>query len=220
MWFLFQRAGSPDAVSVAFAAGEPCGCLTALEPSTAWWRWARTCASGHVEGCAAPGGRAAHRLVAYPALLQRDKFEPVLQKLTELGVAAIVPLITVGARAPARPTTRQTALAGDPARSGRAMRPRHRAALVPASLFEQAMAAAEGTVLHGLRRRAPAHATRCPDASSRVTTSRASSQEVVVAFVSRAGNGDLTARVVHVFVGPEGGFSPDEVTCAQHAART
>ena len=34
------------------------------------------------------------RLVVYPALLQRDKFEPVLQKLTEIGAAAIVPLLT------------------------------------------------------------------------------------------------------------------------------
>ena len=33
------------------------------------------------------------RLVAYPALLQRDKFEPVLQKLTEIGAAAIVPVL-------------------------------------------------------------------------------------------------------------------------------
>jgi 16S rRNA (uracil1498-N3)-methyltransferase len=30
----------------------------------------------------------------YPALLQRDKFEIVLQKLTEIGAAAIVPVVT------------------------------------------------------------------------------------------------------------------------------
>jgi 16S rRNA (uracil1498-N3)-methyltransferase len=34
------------------------------------------------------------RLVAYPALLRREKFETVLQKLTELGVHAIVPMLT------------------------------------------------------------------------------------------------------------------------------
>src|SRR5207248_5192533 len=34
------------------------------------------------------------RLVVYPSLLQRDKFEVVLQKLTEIGAAAIVPVIT------------------------------------------------------------------------------------------------------------------------------
>jgi 16S rRNA (uracil1498-N3)-methyltransferase len=34
------------------------------------------------------------RLIAYPSLLQRDKFEIVLQKLTELGVHAIVPVLT------------------------------------------------------------------------------------------------------------------------------
>ena len=35
------------------------------------------------------------RLIVYPALLRREKFEPVLQKLTELGATAIVPLLTV-----------------------------------------------------------------------------------------------------------------------------
>ena len=34
------------------------------------------------------------RLVAYPSLLQRDKFEVVLQKLTEIGAAAIVPVLS------------------------------------------------------------------------------------------------------------------------------
>ena len=43
------------------------------------------------------------KLVMYPALLQRDKFEPVLQKLTELGAAAIAPVITARMVAPLRP---------------------------------------------------------------------------------------------------------------------
>src|SRR6266568_802909 len=34
------------------------------------------------------------KLVACPALLQRDKFESVLQKLTEVGVTTIAPVIT------------------------------------------------------------------------------------------------------------------------------
>ncbi len=34
------------------------------------------------------------QLTAYPALLQRDKFESVLQKLTEVGVGSIVPVLT------------------------------------------------------------------------------------------------------------------------------
>jgi 16S rRNA (uracil1498-N3)-methyltransferase len=34
------------------------------------------------------------RLIAYPALLQRDKFEAVLQKLTEIGAFAIAPMLT------------------------------------------------------------------------------------------------------------------------------
>jgi 16S rRNA (uracil1498-N3)-methyltransferase len=34
------------------------------------------------------------QLIAYPALLRREKFETVLQKLTELGVQTIVPMLT------------------------------------------------------------------------------------------------------------------------------
>jgi len=33
-------------------------------------------------------------VIAYPALLQRDKFEQVLQKLTEVGVGCVVPVVT------------------------------------------------------------------------------------------------------------------------------
>jgi 16S rRNA (uracil1498-N3)-methyltransferase len=46
-----------------------------------------------VERCVQPP-EPRHTVVAYPALLQRDKFEVVLQKLTEVGVAAIAPVLT------------------------------------------------------------------------------------------------------------------------------
>src|SRR5690349_9752340 len=49
---------------------------------------------GRVVGSEAQPPEPRTRVVAYPALLQRDKFESVLQKLTEVGVAAICPVIT------------------------------------------------------------------------------------------------------------------------------
>jgi len=50
------------------------------------------------------------RLVVYPSLLQRDKFELVLQKLTEVGAAAIAPVLS------ARALVRQPPDAGRQAR--------------------------------------------------------------------------------------------------------
>src|SRR5437762_10948831 len=49
---------------------------------------------GRVVGHSPHASEPKTRLVVYPALLQRDKFEPVLQKLTEIGAAAIVPVVT------------------------------------------------------------------------------------------------------------------------------
>jgi 16S rRNA (uracil1498-N3)-methyltransferase len=46
-----------------------------------------------VERCAQPP-EPRHAVLAYPTLLQRDKFEVVLQKVTEVGVAAITPVLT------------------------------------------------------------------------------------------------------------------------------
>jgi 16S rRNA (uracil1498-N3)-methyltransferase len=53
-----------------------------------------TPSSGQVEGTCPHAAEPATRLVAYPALLQRDKFEQVLQKLTEVGVTCVVPVLT------------------------------------------------------------------------------------------------------------------------------
>jgi 16S rRNA (uracil1498-N3)-methyltransferase len=129
-------------------------------------------------------------LVVYPALLQRDKFEPVLQKLTELGVAAIVPLLTsrgVVREAPdAKRQTRWRAILREATEQcGRGVVPE----LLPALTFSAAIerAADEGRVVlayEGERQRA------LPEA------------------VMGAG------PIVSLFVGPEGGFSAEEVELA------
>jgi 16S rRNA (uracil1498-N3)-methyltransferase len=51
-------------------------------------------ASGRIVGEVAQAPEPRTCLSVYPALLQRDKFEVVLQKLTELGAAAIRPVLT------------------------------------------------------------------------------------------------------------------------------
>jgi len=133
------------------------------------------------------------RLVVYPALLQRDAFEPVLQKLTEIGAAAIVPLLTVrGVVRDAPDDRRQTrwrAILREAAEQcGRGVVPELKPALpLPEALVQ---ATAEGTVLvayEGEQRRSIRAAL------------------------------DGGPRSVSVFVGPEGGFAPDEVTCARDA---
>src|SRR6266567_4742560 len=86
------------------------------------------------------------KLVAYPALLQRDKFESVLQKLTEVGVAAIAPVITARGLVREPPDERRQvrwhAILREAAeQSGRGVVP----ALRPTQTISQAIAGAEGT---------------------------------------------------------------------------
>jgi 16S rRNA (uracil1498-N3)-methyltransferase len=131
------------------------------------------------------------RLIAYPALLRREKFEPVLQKLTELGVAAIVPVLTARGlvRVPpdaARLARWQTILQEATEQSGRGRVPR----LHPGLPFEAAIEQAthEGATLVAYEEEH--HAT--------------------LRQALRDG-GDT----VSIFVGPEGGFTRGEARLAQ-----
>jgi 16S rRNA (uracil1498-N3)-methyltransferase len=131
------------------------------------------------------------RLVMHPALLQRDKFEPVLQKLTELGAAAIAPVITargVVREAPdQRRQERWRAILREAAEQcGRGVVP----ALLPAQPFSPAIDSAEGVVIVAYERER-----------------RRQLRSVL----------EPGATTVSVFVGPEGGFAPEEAACAERA---
>ncbi|HEY1291499.1 MAG TPA: RsmE family RNA methyltransferase [Chloroflexota bacterium] len=130
-------------------------------------------------------------LVVYPALLQRDKFELVLQKLTELGVSAIAPVLTARSlvrEAPdERRVTRWRAILREAAEQcGRGVVPE----LLPAAPLAKALENAAGRLVMA------SVSERC--------------QALPAALA------DLPQQVA-LFVGPEGGFTPEEVRCAREA---
>jgi 16S rRNA (uracil1498-N3)-methyltransferase len=131
------------------------------------------------------------RLVAYPALLQRDKFEPVLQKLTELGVAAIVPVLTARGLIRVAPDagryTRWRSILREAAeQSGRGVVP----SLVQTVDFTQAMRTADGTRVMAFEL----------EQRGRLSDALASQPSSVA-----------------LFVGPEGGYTQEEADTARAA---
>ena len=143
---------------------------------------------GRITGESAQAAEPKTRLVAYPALLHRDKFETVLQKLTEVGVAAIVPVITARGLVREPPDERrmerwQAILREAAEQSGRGVVPE----LEHARSFAQAIDSAAG-----LRVMAYEGEPRCGLREALIPEPNA----------------------VSIFIGPEGGFSPEE---AQHA---
>jgi 16S rRNA (uracil1498-N3)-methyltransferase len=148
-------------------------------------------AVGHVEGTRRQAAEPKTRLVVYPALLQREKFEVVLQKLTEIGAAAIVPVVTARSlvREPpdARRETRwQSILREATEQCGRGLAP----ALLPCLSFAQAIKDAEGTVVMAYERELRRN-------------------------LKQALNG--AQQTVSLFIGPEGGYSAEEADGARRA---
>jgi 16S rRNA (uracil1498-N3)-methyltransferase len=130
-------------------------------------------------------------LTVYPALLQRDKFELVLQKLTEVGAAAIAPVITCRSLVRTAPDdarlARWTAILRESTeQSGRGVVP----TLLPTLGFAQAIASAEGTRV--------------------VAYERERQRSLADALAMRP-------ACISLFVGPEGGFTPEEIDCARQA---
>ena len=143
---------------------------------------------GHVVGECPQAREPLVRLVMYPSLLRRDKFEAVLQKLTEIGVAAICPVISARGLVREPPDERRLArwraiVREASEQSGRGAIPQ----LLPARGFAEAIAAAKGTRIVAYERE------RCLHLS-----------EVLAE----------APTVVSAFIGPEGGFAPEEADCA------
>ncbi len=135
-------------------------------------------------------------VTAYPALLQRDKFEQVVQKLVEVGVSAVVPVVTsrclVREGPDARRMERWQRIAREAAeQSGRCVVP----SIGPAAALTDALrqAAAEAPVLVADGR-----------ARGRVSLRTAAEQL-----------GVIHPRTLALFVGPEGGFADEEIDAAR-----
>ena len=148
-------------------------------------------ASGRVEGTRPQPLEPTTRLVVYPALLQRDKFEVVLQKLTEIGAAAIVPVVTARSLVREAPDehrlTRWRSIVREATEQcGRGLVPD----IGPGLPFAQAVEGAEGTLVMAYEHER--HGTL----KEALRTARAT---------------------VSLFVGPEGGYSSDEADSASQA---
>lgn len=165
-----------------------------------------TASEGTIIGERAHAEEPAARLVVYPALLQRDRFEQVLQKLTEIGAAAIVPLLTTRGlvrEPPDEPRlARWRAILREAAeQSGRGVVP----ALLPGARLEEALAKAEGIRLVAYERERNRHLQEILRAQP-----GAPSDERPDTLRSKP-------ATVSAFVGPEGGFTPEEAECAARA---
>jgi 16S rRNA (uracil1498-N3)-methyltransferase len=143
-----------------------------------------------VDRCAQPP-EPRTKVIAYPALLQRDKFESVLQKLTEIGVWEVVPVIARRSLARAVPDgprmERWQSIVREAAEQcGRGHVPVLRTALPFVAAVQKAVA--EGIAIlayEGEQRRTLREAL------------------------------DVATTTVAIFVGPEGGYEPSEAELAE-----
>ncbi len=142
-----------------------------------------------------------HRLTLFQCSLKADKFEWILQKGTELGVSAFVPVISQ--RSVVRPESTllkkydrwQTILREAAEQSGRGRLP----LLGPPISFEKAVVDAEG-----LRYLLWEDADGAPGLGQAVVTDTSS------------GVSDSSSQRFSLMIGPEGGFAPDEVLAARN----
>jgi len=147
------------------------------------------------EGSAEP----AARVVLCQGVLKAAKFEVVLQKCTELGVAAFVPLLCERAVA-----------AADEAGEAK----RRRWARIAAEAMEQCggtrlpALSAPRPLMHALAGLPPRAVALIPWEEARDTTLRA-------ALASALASQQPGAAEVHLFIGPEGGFSAGEIALAR-----
>ncbi len=153
-------------------------------------RVTRESVSGRVVETLTESREARTELILYQGLLKADKFEWVLQKGTELGIAAFIPLITervVAADVSRNKRSRWERILTEAAeQSGRTRIPR----LADATLFEVALKEAQAgggcaLVAWEGERATDLRSALCPEGR------------------------------VHLFIGPEGGLSKDEIVEAR-----
>jgi 16S rRNA (uracil1498-N3)-methyltransferase len=135
------------------------------------------------------------RLVAYPALLPRDRFEQVLQKLVEVGTAAIVPVATA------------RALVKDEANTAKRQR-WERIAIEAAEQCGRGMVPSVGEPLRF------AAALERATADGLVLLAYEAERRVRLVDVLSP---DAAPETLALFTGPEGGFEPTEVEQARAA---
>ena len=158
-------------------------------------------ATGHVISSQPVRSEPSHHLTLYQCSLKADKFEWILQKGTELGVIAFVPVISQ--RSVVRPASAllkkydrwQTILREAAEQSGRGRLP----FLGPPVSFEEAVVNAEGL------RYLPWEDANCAPGLG----------QAVVFDASSGASGNSSQRY-SLMIGPEGGFAPDEVLAARN----
>lgn len=150
-------------------------------------------------------GRAdpAVRVVLCQGMLKAAKYEWVLQKGTELGVAAFMPLLCERAVATTEEASESKRL---------------RWAKIVAEALEQCGGtrlpelAAPRPLMHALAALPPGAVALIPWEEGAARPLRAALQDAVT-----AAGGVASVSEVHLFIGPEGGFSPGEVALAERA---
>jgi 16S rRNA (uracil1498-N3)-methyltransferase len=151
-------------------------------------------ATGAVRGKTLAGGEPRTKIVVFQAVLKGSKFEYVLQKCTEVGVAAFVPVVTARAIVPGESAAerhdrwaRIIQEAAEQARRGRLPR------LHPVVDFPTAVSQAAGLTL--------------------IPWEGEASRGIRSVLAGR------NVFAVNLFIGPEGGFREDEIALArEHGA--
>jgi 16S rRNA (uracil1498-N3)-methyltransferase len=167
------------------------------EAEVALTAFGRDAVRGEVRACRVVPPPPGPAVTLYQAVLKGERFAWVLQKATELGVAAFVPVVTERTIVP-------WAEAADPARAGRWARIVREAA-------EQCRRATLPTLHPSLR---------WPDACRALADSGAAvllPWEESTAPLGPALAAARAARAVHAAIGPEGGLAPAEIDLARAA---